>query len=75
MTDTEQDKIVQLAFEYMRAHKAKDKNRESISRQRVLLFLALESVEAVSSEPRRDPEEGVVACPSHDDSASDAVAS
>jgi hypothetical protein len=75
MTETVKDEVVRLAFEYMRARKAKDKNREWISRQRILLFMALERAEAVASEPRRTPEEGIDARQSHDGSASDAVTS
>jgi hypothetical protein len=75
MTETEKDEVVALAFEYMRTHKSKDRNKESISRQRILLFMALERAEAVPSEPRRDSEEGAGARPSHDGSASNAVTS
>jgi hypothetical protein len=75
MTDKEKDEIVTLAVEYMRAHKAKDKNREWISRQRILLFMALERAEAVAREPRRDPEEGLGARPCHDGSAGDTLTS
>jgi hypothetical protein len=74
MTDGTKDEILKLAFEYMRAHKAKDKNKEWISRQRILLFLALERAEAVN-EPRRDLEEGVVARSGDDRSTGDAVTS
>ena len=73
MTDGQKDEIVALAFEYMRTHKMKDRNAQSISRQRILLFLALEQAEAAPSEPRRDPEESTVARPSDDGSPSNSV--
>ena len=72
MTDGQKDEIVRLAFEYLRTHKAKDKNKESISRQRILLFLALEAAEA-PDEPRRGVEEGAGTGPSRDGAASHTV--
>jgi hypothetical protein len=56
MTDAQKDEIVALAFAYMQTRRSRDKNPESISRQRVLLFMALDRAEA-TDESRRAAEE------------------
>lgn len=73
MTDEQKDGIIALAQAYMQSHKDRDRNRETISQQRVLLFMALERAEVAPSEPRRSLEEGAGARPSPDGSASDAI--
>lgn len=75
MTDEERSEVVRLAYEYMRACKSRgpDWNKDTVTRQRVLLFMALERAEGESDGNRRTAEEGVGAGASGHSVASDAV--